>query len=239
MKTGLVSVTFRKLDAQRIARLCAENGLRYLEWGGDIHVPAGDAEKARAAAELCREYGLIPDGYGSYYNAADGIESFLPALESAKILGARYIRIWAGRGKVYDGNAEENIRKSVLAAREEGIAVSLECHRKTMTEDPALALRLAEHTGCLLHFQPNPDVSFDENLRALAAFAPHLCAVHVFAWEKRNVRFPLSTQREQWIAYAKTAPDVPFLLEFVQEDDPENLKTDAKTLHEIGEQLRP
>ena len=234
MKTGLVSVTFRQLDCETVVKLCRENNLRFVEWGGDIHVPAGDLQKARAAADLCRQSGVIPDGYGSYYNAADPFETFLPALEAADALGARYIRIWAGRGKEYDRSAEERIRTAVRAAEKRGIAVSLECHRDTMTEDPALALRLAQNTGCLLHFQPNPDVEFERNLQTVSDFAPYLCAVHVFAWEKGNVRFPLRAQSEQWTAYANASPDVPFLLEFVCKNDPDNLKDDAETLREIG-----
>ena len=134
-----------------------------------------------------------------------------------------------------DPNAAENIKKAVLEAERYGIAVCLECHRWTMTEDPGLAVRLAERTGCLLHFQPNPDISFEENLSALKAFSPYLCALHVFAWEKGDVRLPLIRHKDQWIKYAMAAGDVPFLLEFVAENDPENLKDDAAALAAILE----
>ena len=235
MKRGLVSITFRRLCRDEIARHCHAAELDYIEWGGDVHVPAGDLEAAADAARLCREYGIEPAGYGSYYNAADDFCKFGPVLSTAEALGAGYIRIWAGRGREYDEAAEENIARAVREAADKNIRVSLECHRKTMTEDPRLAVRLAAETGCLLHFQPNPDIGFEENLRALTLFAPHLCACHVFAWDRGDVRLPLSAQARQWREYAKTAPDVPFLLEFVKDDDVNNLYTDAEMLGRILE----
>ena len=235
MKRGLVSVTFRQLPCEEIIRLCRENGLSYIEWGGDIHVPAGDTGKAAEVAELCRAAGVTPLGYGSYYNASDDFARFQPVLDTARALGAGYVRIWAGKSREYDSAAEENIKKAVLEAKRYGIAVCLECHRWTMTDDPGLAVRLAQRTGCLLHFQPNPDITFEENLSALQAFSPYLCALHVFAWEKGEIRLPLSRHTDQWVKYATAAGDVPFLLEFVAENDPENLKNDAAALAAILE----
>ena len=116
MKRGLVSVTFRQLPCEEIIRLCRENGLSYIEWGGDIHVPAGDTEKAAEVAGLCRAAGVTPLGYGSYYNASDDFARFQPVLDTARALGAGYVRIWAGKSREYDRTAEENIKKAVLEA---------------------------------------------------------------------------------------------------------------------------
>ncbi len=233
MKKGLVTVTFRKLDPYEIIDVCKKAGLEYTEWGGDIHVPSGDTARAAEVRAACADAGIIPAGYGSYYNAADGTEAFYPALETAHALGAEYIRIWAGKSKEYDKKAEENIKAAVKAAEPYNIAVTLECHRKTMTEDASLAVKLAEECGCRLHFQPNPDISFDENLKALTLSAPYLCACHVFAWEKGNLRLPLKAQEEQWIRYAKVSPDTLFLLEFVAGDEVKNAYADALELDRI------
>ncbi len=233
MKKGLVSITFRKYGVEKIVDICKQAGLQYIEWGGDIHVPSGDTSAAGKAAKLCADNGLIPVGYGSYYNAADGFSAFLPALESAKTLGAQYIRIWAGRSREYDQSDADNIKKAVDEAKRYGVAVSLECHRKTMTENVDNALRLSEECGCLLHFQPNPDISHKENLRILQKTKPYLCACHVFAWDKGDIRLPLSAHAGRWSEYAATAGDVPFLLEFVQNDSETALCIDAKTLENI------
>ena len=233
MKAGLVSVTFRKLTQERIVELCAENSLGYIEWGGDIHVPAGYFEAAGSARKLCEEAGIVPLGYGSYYNSCDDFGKFDVQLSTAEILGAEYIRIWAGRSREYDSIAAENIKKCVNAAEAKGLKVTLECHRSTMTEDPELALRLSDETGCLLHFQPNPDITFEENLKALKLTKHRLSACHVFAWERGNIKLPLKAQEAQWREYAKVAGDVPYLLEFVKDDNPVMLKEDAETLRTI------
>ncbi|MBR7078325.1 MAG: hypothetical protein IKI41_06240 [Clostridia bacterium] len=235
MKKGLVSITFRKLEPREIVRLCAENALGYIEWGGDVHVPPGNPDAAYKVKKLCSDAGIVPVGYGSYYNAADDFEIFDAYLKNARTLGASYIRIWVGKSREYDPAAAGNIKKCVIAAENAGIKVSLECHRRTMTESAATALRLAEETGCLLHFQPNPDITFESNLEALRLTKKHLACCHVFAWEKGDRRLPLKVQADEWTKYAKAAGDVPFLLEFVKNDDPEQLAEDAKTLREILE----
>ena len=58
VKTGLVSVTFRQKSVEEIAALTAEAGLSGVEWGGDVHVPPGDREAARRAAQLTHRAGL-------------------------------------------------------------------------------------------------------------------------------------------------------------------------------------
>lgn len=234
MKKGLVSVTFRQFGCEKITDICKHADLKYVEWGADVHVRAGDTVKAAYVARLCRLNGIIPVGCGSYYNAADDFAGFYPALDTASALGAGYIRIWAGRKAAYDGDAAGNIARAVEEAEKRGLKVSLECHRRTMTEDPELAVRLAVQTGCGLHFQPNPDVSFEANLNALRAFLPYLCAVHVFSWEKDpaggDLRLPLAAHADRWKLYAETAPDALFLLEFTPDGTEAELYRDAEAL---------
>ncbi len=238
MKTGLVSVTFRSFSPEKIISLAADAGLEAIEWGGDVHVPPGRFDAAEEISCKCSERGIVPTGYGSYYNAADAYSGFPEVLETAVCLGATYVRIWAGRGKNYDSEAEVNIKRAVLAAGKKGLYVSLECHRNTMTENRDIAVKLAKNTGCRLHFQPNPDISFGDNLKTAEAFAPHLAAVHVFAWEKgpenRDVRLPLADHFEEWKAYKNSLPGVPFLLEFVKDDLEKSFFGDAETLKKLA-----
>ena len=49
--TGLVSVTFRKLEPAEIVDLVKQAGLQGIEWGGDIHVPHGDIQRAKRKFE--------------------------------------------------------------------------------------------------------------------------------------------------------------------------------------------
>jgi 3-dehydroshikimate dehydratase len=68
MKTGLLSVTFRKLSPDHIIRLVSQAGLQVIEWGGDIHVPHGDIEIAEQVGRMTREAGIEVASYGSYYS---------------------------------------------------------------------------------------------------------------------------------------------------------------------------
>ena len=49
MKTSVASVTFRRKSVCEVAELARRAGLDAIEWGGDIHVPPGNAQAARAS----------------------------------------------------------------------------------------------------------------------------------------------------------------------------------------------
>src|SRR6187549_164575 len=94
---GLVSVTFRQLPPREIVDLARRAELGGIEWGGDVHVPAGDAGRAREVRAMTEDAGLSIVAYGSYYRAGEEDEAaFAPVLDSACALGAPAIRIWAG-----------------------------------------------------------------------------------------------------------------------------------------------
>ena len=65
MKTSVASVTFRRKSVCEVAELARRAGLDAIEWGGDIHVPPGNAQAARAALHCTRENGLTVSAYGS------------------------------------------------------------------------------------------------------------------------------------------------------------------------------
>ena len=43
-RLGLVSVSFRPYTPEDILKAMTKAGLNYIEWGGDVHAPAGDME---------------------------------------------------------------------------------------------------------------------------------------------------------------------------------------------------
>ena len=51
IRTGLTSVTFRQKTIDEIVALAHKAQLDGIEWGGDLHVPAGDVQAARHAAK--------------------------------------------------------------------------------------------------------------------------------------------------------------------------------------------
>ena len=66
-KTGLVSISFRDKTPEEIIEYSLCSGIDAIEWGGDVHVPHGDIEKAKEVARLTLDAGLSMPEYGSYY----------------------------------------------------------------------------------------------------------------------------------------------------------------------------
>ena len=69
--TGLTSVTFRHLSPSEIIRLAQKANMDGIEWGGDIHVPAGDKPTAKIVKEQTMHAGLQVFSYGSYYRLSE------------------------------------------------------------------------------------------------------------------------------------------------------------------------
>ena len=242
VKTGLVSVTFRQKSVEEIAALTAEAGLSGVEWGGDVHVPPGDREAARRAAQLTHQAGLEVLSYGSYYRCQPG-EDFTPVLESALALGAPLIRVWAGTKPWEEASPQERealavqLGQAVDQAAAAGLALGLEYHRGTATQTKEGARALLEavgRPGLTTYWQPNPDISQGEQLAEIDALLPWISTVHVFTWTGANVRHPLEAGAARWEEYlthlAPAQKERCLLLEFVQEDSEEAFRRDARTL---------
>lgn len=245
IRTGLTSVTFRKKTIDEIVGLAQKARLDGIEWGGDIHVPAGDIKAAQHAAKATAGAGLSVLSYGSYFHGDEG-EDFAPVLESAKALGAPMIRIWAGRFP-YEECSPEEFSRCVKAfqnaaglAAKEGIAIGFEYHRGTLTQTHAGAAALLdaisrENVSC--YWQPNPDISLEEQLVEIDTLLPRLSTVHVFYWTGKNVPHPLSEGLPLWEQYVehldKTGAPRSMILEFVEGDSPEAFLRDAATLRQL------
>jgi 3-dehydroshikimate dehydratase len=250
IRTGLVSITFRQLAPREIVDLVARAGLEGLEWGGDVHVPHGEADLAGTVGKMTREAGLAVAAYGSYYRAGEHMEAFEPVLETAVALGASLIRVWAGhRGSADADDAfraavvEDSRRIADLAAAA-GVRIAYEYHGHSLTDtkDSAVALlRAVEHENVGCTWQPPRGLTAAECLDGLDAIAPHLSNVHVFSWHpETDKRLALAEGEAHWAQYLHRIAAVPgdryALLEFVRDNDPRNFPADAETLKEW---LRP
>lgn len=248
---GLASVTFRALAPERVLALAAAAGLDGIEWGADVHAPpsAGPA-RLRALGAATRAAGLAVLSYGSYHRlGADAAAALPPVLDAASALGAPLVRVWAGdRGSAAlraDTGARDRLfaaaREGAALAAARGLALSLEWHPDTFTDDPAAARELlAAVPGLRTHWQPRPDRDEAWNLAALGAAAPRLSAVHAFHWTASAppspgpVRRPLAEDAPAWRRrVAALPPGVPVLLEFLPGDDPALLPREAAALREI------
>jgi sugar phosphate isomerase/epimerase len=245
---ALCSVTFRKLAPDAVIRLAAEAGLAAIEWGGDVHVPPGDLAHARSVRELTEGAGLSPASYGSYIRPPqDGLDSFQRVLETADALGASNIRIWAGPTvrASHDYTAEERtavarlIRGMAEQAAAAGLAVSLEYHRGTLTDDLASARALlaeARHPALFTYWQPRPGLPLQTALEEIDALSPDISHVHVFAWDQEAKRYPLSDHAPYWqrafaaLGASRWQGPRYAMLEFVADDSPERFRSDAAEL---------
>lgn len=243
IRPGLCSVTFRALAPERIVGLAAAAGLEVIEWGGDVHVPPGDAVRATAVARATTDAGLAVASYGSYFRAGAD-ESLAPVLDSAEALGADRVRIWAGH--LGSADASERVRAETVArlqaaaseAATRGIGLALEFHSGTLADTAPTTLRLlaeVDHPALSTYWQPTVGASVDTVLDEYRALAARTSAAHVFSWWPSTERLPLRARDSLWTRFfaeaARTAdPPRDALLEFVPGDDPAVLADEAAAL---------
>ncbi|MEJ1090293.1 sugar phosphate isomerase/epimerase family protein [Microbacterium istanbulense] len=243
IRPGLCSVTYRQLAPEQIVPLTAAAGLETIEWGADVHVPAGDTSRAAQVAALTTDAGLVVASYGSYFRATER-ESITAVLDSAEALGADRIRVWAGtRGADEATDADwagtaERLADAASAARARGLTLALEFHGGTLTDSASGTLRLLEAIGdpsITAYWQPRVGAADGAALVDFALIVDRVSAVHVFSWRPATERQRLAERASLWerlFAAAQTAERPPrdALIEFVPGDDPDLLAAEAATL---------
>ena len=242
---ALTSVTFRSLGVDQVIALAKEAGLDGIEWGGDIHVPMGDLSAARIAGEKTSAAGLSVLSYGSYFTlGADGhgTEYFQTVLETAAVLGAPVVRIWAR--KTPSAECAEDLfltdvsalKEYAAMARDHGIRIGIEFHNGTYNDTAESSLRLLNAVGAPnLRTYWQPIHPYERNLKDIKKLALHIENVHVYNWiyGERTVRKMLFENAGDWKEYIALIGTRPYVLEFAKDDLSKNFLQDAKTLHEL------
>ena len=249
-RAGIVSVTFRQYAFKNFIKYIKMTDLSCIEWGGDIHVPYNDSEKAAAVANEMKKNNLATASYGSYYRLGQTHEpeQFSMILENAKKLSAPMIRVWGGE-KGSRSLTKQN-RKDIIddalviagQAKKENIKISLEYHADTITDTIKSTLdfiRDARKQGgdnIYLYWQPNQHMDYLENKSNLMLLCPYLTNIHVFAWDKHD-RLPLIEHKDQWESYIHVIKNNggkhDFLLEFVKGDAVAQMIEDSRVLMEL------
>lgn len=250
LKTGLTSITFRPLPVDDIIALAKECGIDGIEWGGDVHARPGELCDAKQIREKTEAAGLTIPSYGSYYRCDAEEGAFDDTLATAQALGAKVIRVWAGRkgsdkaDAAYRDEVADSLRGAVDAAKAVGVTVALEYHGNTLTDTQASAHQLLKEVGrdeLKLYWQPRSGGIFENDLAELQAALPHLAHVHLFHWgpEGWGDKRPLADGVEPWTEYLKiirqAEGDRYVIFEFVKDGEPDQLRADAKTLHQLLE----
>ncbi len=245
MKIGMVSVTFREKTIPEIFEVARKAGLEGIEWGVcPNHVQLLDTAKAEAIHHLSKQYGIPTVSLGSYCHMDDLQEAY-DAVETAVMLKAPIIRIWAGKVGSKDSDAEnraiiiENTIKMAEKAEEYGIKIGFEYHGNTLTDTPQSAVKLVqdihmEHVG--LYWQPSGNISLEENLSHFHMVKPYLIGnLHVHNYSSQDGYMPLRDVEENIKAYYRDIRQESYhlLIEFVKDDCDESLVADAEFLRKI------
>ena len=253
LRSGLVSITFRKLSPAEIIDLVRQSGLDAIEWGGDIHVPHGDVARARQVRGMTEAAALTVASYGSYYRVgATNDFTIADVVDTAAALGAPTLRVWAGdRGSDaadadYRARVVDDSRRVADAAAEAGIRVAYEFHRNTLTDttDSTLdLLRAVSHPDLGSYWQPPRELSEAELQGSLTRVLPHLANLHVFHWGPTGERQALAEGHDRWVALLRLVRDLPkdpryAMIEFVRDDSPGAYLDDAAALLAILREAR-
>ncbi|MBN1943350.1 MAG: TIM barrel protein [Phycisphaerae bacterium] len=252
IRSGLASVAFRSLTAEQIVVLASHAELEGVEWGGDVHVPHGDLEKAFRVGTATREAGLAVASYGSYYKAGlsepQGL-SFQSVLDTTQALGAPIIRVWAGGMSAAEVDEQhraavtDDLQRITALAEGAEIDIALEHHKNTLTDQAVSAVELVQavDAGNLrLYWQPAPEADPATREESLGRFLPYLSYVHVFHSEMtdgKTRRLPLADGKELWREYMDiiygTGRDHFALIESVRDDSTDQFLSDAETLRDL------
>ena len=237
--SGIVSISFRSHSPDEILSAAAASGLSRVEWGSDVHAPIDDharlAQLAAAPLPCC--------SYGTYFRLGITPLDELPEhIRAAKKLGTNHLRIWAGRKTASQYTPEERQKfldqcaAAAAIAEAHGAILSLECHRRSYTETKEGALELMQYVDSphfRMYWQPNPDISTEENLAYIRLLRKYITHVHVFHWVG-DQRLPLREGIPIWRRYLDAlGSSHHLLLEFIPDDRLESLKAEAEALHEL------
>lgn len=256
---GVNTVTFRSLRPEELVPILAEAGVSHVEWAGDAHAPPGDLRGAAAVRSICERAGLSAASYGSYYRCDRGGSGEGPfrfdtgpeaALKTCLALGARSLRVWAGRqgsegaSPRYRAEVAEELRRLCARAEASGVAVHLEFHRNTLADRVESVLELmdsVDRAELLCYWQPRHGLEVEAGEADIRALGQRLSNLHVFHWrleeEGRVERLPLREGRRRWERYLAAASEIPgnrlAFLEFVKDDSLDQFRKDLSTLKEL------
>ena len=247
-RLGLVSVSFRQYAPEQILASAGEAGLRWIEWGSDIHAPYQDRETLEKLARLQREYGIGCCSYGTYFRLGmtplDELDGYITA---AGLLGTDTLRLWCGTKNAEEYTDEEKealfaeCRAAEQIAKRRGVKLCMECHRGTLTHTKEAALELMAAVNSdhfRMYWQPNQHRTEEENIAYARLIAPYTERIHVFHWEGK-LKLPLAPATDVWKRYlAQFPPYQTLLLEFMPDGKIESLKTEAAALRKIAEEDR-
>lgn len=244
LKTGVVSVSFRGLGVDDVIRVTKEAGLKYIEWGSDVHAPYVDIEKVKYIAEAQKAAGISCSSYGTYFKIGEhGTNELYGYIEAAKILGTNVLRLWCGNKNHENLTPRERefliseSKKAAKIAEEMGAVLCMECHQSSFTNSLEGALDLMQSVNSpafRMYWQYSHKATLEENIEYATKIAPYTENVHVFYFEEGKKK-TLMAGKELWEKFMPCFDGKQhFLLEFMPDSRPESLPEEAKALNELA-----
>ncbi len=244
-RLGLVSISFRGNSPEQILTEMNKAGLKYIEWGSDVHAPCSDEQRLCKIAQFQKEHNIICSSYGTYFwLGRDDVNELESYIKAAKILGTNILRLWCGNKNSQDYTAKERdhlfeqCRLAAKIAEKNDVIFCMECHPNTYTNKTAATLELMQAVNSehfRMYWQPNQFESYDYNIDGVHKIAPYMEHVHVYNWEGHG-KFPLKDGIAKWREYLKAFKDnTALLLEFMPDNRIESLCDETKALFEIVE----
>ena len=116
------------------------------------------------------------------------------------------------------------------------MTLCMECHNNTFTnclEGALVLMNEVNSPAFRMYWQPNQFRTDEVNFEYARQIAPYTKHIHVFQWREKD-KFPLAdgvTLWEKYLSYFDGSQSL--LLEFMPDNKPESLKTEAETLHRL------
>lgn len=242
---GFTTVTFRKKSRREICEIAKNNFIKYIEWGGDIHLPPDDEIALHEIISLQKEFGLTAISYGSYYRLGTNNYSLWEKIVNiADKIGAKIIRIWQGDCSSQNVSKEKmqamvnETKRLADIADKKGLIVAFEFHKNTNNDNGKSAvefLQAVNKHNVKTYWQP---FSTSEDIENLKAVLPYLVCVHIFEWNEKGHRYSLKHGVDKWRAYLEiinnSGAQPYWIMEFVKHDSRHQFANDVKTLsHKI------
>jgi sugar phosphate isomerase/epimerase len=242
-ETGLVSVSFRGESPERILQEMVDSGLKYIEWGSDVHAPCEDAERLQEIVKLQKQYGITCCSYGTYFRlCVTPIEELPKYIHAAKTLGTNILRLWVGDKSPWLWTQEEKTllfaqsRQAAKMAEQAGVILCMECHRNTFTETKEASLELMNAVNSpafIMYWQPHSTNTQDENIAYIRSLRDYTIHIHSYYWNGKD-KYTLAGGIEEWRTYLREfSGDHKVLLEFMPDGRIESLRHEAEILKEI------
>lgn len=192
MHVGVCTISSKSRAVESILDRCGELAVDGVEIWGEDHVGDGSPERCREIAAAAEANGLSIPVYGSYLRpGTDAFEAELDReLEITDRLGADMIRVWAGEQEYGDcepahwDRVVADTERLAAAARERGLAVTVERHSGSVTNATAGARELIEQVDSPavgLNWQPLWDHDADRVVADARELAPLANNVHLQA----------------------------------------------------------